>query len=152
DDTVGLVLLLGPHDRRAAALQRQTRKRPRREEMLLGAALMVPLVCDGGDDGGLRIVPAEALDAGGTPNRRARSIGRDQKLRGKYFASGEAHFHAFRPGVETRHRVGAQRNTAPLRLLDQRRDQRRVLDHVSERLAGRDLALEAEIFWPHRIL
>ena len=53
-------LLFGPHDRRALALQRQDRERPGRQEMLLGAAVMIALVRDGGDDAGLVVVPADA--------------------------------------------------------------------------------------------
>ena len=81
DDALGFALFLGPHDGRAIALQRQNRERPRRQEMLLGAALMIALVRDGGDDARLLVVPADAADAGRLTERRARAVGGDQKFR-----------------------------------------------------------------------
>ena len=64
DDALGLGLGLGPHDRGAAAFERQDRERAGRQEMLLGAAAVVALVRHGGDDARLRILPAVGGDAG----------------------------------------------------------------------------------------
>ena len=96
DDALGLALFLGPHDRRALALERQDRERPRRQEMLLGAAVMIALVRDGGDDARLTVVPADAADAGRLADRRARAIGGDQELCGKPLAVGETDIDAIR--------------------------------------------------------
>ena len=87
DDALGLALVLGPDDRRAMAdvgvvLQRQDRERSGRQEMLLGAAVVIALVRDGGDDGGLVVAPAVARDAGLLADRRARAVGGDQQAGG----------------------------------------------------------------------
>ena len=49
-DTRSFRTPFGPDQRRAFSRQRQDRKRPRGQEMLFGAALMVALVADGDDD------------------------------------------------------------------------------------------------------
>ena len=71
------------------ALQRQDRERARRQEMLLGAAVMIALVRDRGDDAGLAVVPAVARDAGALADRRVRAVGGDQEPRRKCVAVGE---------------------------------------------------------------
>src|SRR5262249_56119863 len=73
-DARRLLRLLGPHDRRAVApsgiaCERQDRERPSREKMFLGAPVMIALVGDGGDDGGLAVAPAVAGDACALPHR-----------------------------------------------------------------------------------
>ena len=72
---------LGPHDRRALAFERQDRERPGGQEMLLGAAVVIALVRHRGDDAGLAVGPAEALDAGALADAGARAVGRDQQPR-----------------------------------------------------------------------
>ena len=79
DDALRLARLFGPHDRGAAALQRQDRERSRRQEMLFRPAVMIALMLDGGDDAGLLVVPAEALDAARLADRRARAVGGDEQ-------------------------------------------------------------------------
>ena len=153
DDALGLALFLGPHDRRALALQRQDRERPRRQEMLLGAAVMIALMRHGGDDAGLIVVPADAADAGaprGSPSARRRR--RPEASRRWPSPAGQLHVDAIRRGFESGHRIGAEHHAVGLRALDQRIDQRRVLDHMRERLARRDLAAERQIGRPHRVL
>jgi hypothetical protein len=54
--------------------------------------------------------------------------------------------------AESRHRIGAEHHTVHRRPLDQRIDQGRILDHVRERLARRDLTAERQIGRPHRVL
>ena len=58
-----LVGALGPYQRRSVFRHRQNRERPRRQEMLIGDAIMRPFVGDGGDDAGLGIGPADGADA-----------------------------------------------------------------------------------------
>ena len=62
-------------------LERQNRERAARQEVLLGAAVMVALVPHRGDDRGLAVAPAEGLDAGELAQTRARAVGRDQNAR-----------------------------------------------------------------------
>src|SRR5262249_60405342 len=93
DDARRLLRLLGPHDRRAVApsgiaCERQDRERPSREKMLLGAPVMIALVGDGGDDGGLAVAPAVAGYACPAADRRMRAIGRDKEARGERIAVG----------------------------------------------------------------
>ena len=63
-DARGLGAILGPHQRRTFAGERQDRERTRREKMLFGAAVMIPLMSDGDDDAGLIVVPAMGGDTG----------------------------------------------------------------------------------------
>ena len=86
DDALGLALFFRPHDRRALSLQRQDRERPRRQEMLLGAAVMIALVRDRGDDRRLVVVPAVRRNAGLLADPRARAVGADQKPRRNFIA------------------------------------------------------------------
>src|ERR1700682_1113075 len=81
DDARGLVRLFGPDDRRAAAHERQNRERPGGEGMLLGAAVMIALVRDRRDYGGLPVAPAIAGDARALADRRMRAVGGDQQAR-----------------------------------------------------------------------
>src|SRR4051812_16275960 len=62
DDARGLRAILGPHQRRPRALQRQDRERPSGQKMLLGAAAMIALMADGDDNAGLVVVPAMGGD------------------------------------------------------------------------------------------
>ena len=91
DDALGLARLLGPHDRGAAALERQDRERSRRQEMLFGAAAVIALVRDRGDDARLAVVPAVRRNAGALANLRARTVGGDQEARCDDGAVGERH-------------------------------------------------------------
>ena len=63
-DACGLGTILGAHQRRAFAGQRQDRERTRRKKMLFGAAVVIPLVTDGDHDAGLIVVPAVGDNAG----------------------------------------------------------------------------------------
>ena len=152
DDALGLMLFFRPHDGRALALQRQNRERSRRQEMLLGTAVMFALMGNGGDDARLVVVPAGAADAGRLANERTCAVGGDQEFRGQHIAASKVHVDAIRGGFKSRHRVGAKLDPVRRGPLDQRRDQRRVLDHMRERLARRDLAAERQIGRPHRVL
>src|SRR5262249_27025662 len=67
------------------------RERPSREKMFLGAPVMIALVGDGGDDGGLAVAPAVAGDACALADRRMRAIGRDKEARGERIAVGQTH-------------------------------------------------------------
>ena len=53
---------------------------------------------------------------------------------------------------EPRHLDRQQVDPLFLRLFDQRREQRPILDHVTERLARLDLAVEGQESRPHRVL
>src|SRR5688500_11662822 len=79
-DTVGFFFLLSPDNGRALALERQDRERTGRQEMLLGAAIVIALMRDRRDNAGLSVLPAEALDAGLLANRRSRTVGGNQEL------------------------------------------------------------------------
>ena len=145
---------LGPYDRRAPALQRQDRKRPGRQEMLLGAAFVVALVVDVDDDGGLAVVPAMHGDAGAFADARTRAVGGDERA---------APSTPCRRRVRTIGSIAVRRRlcaTADARQIDaaalspsrQRVDQIAVLDHVGERLARFDFAGEGQKYRPHRIV
>ncbi len=89
DDALGLALVLGPDDRRAMTdggiiLQRQDRERSGGQEMLLGAAMVIALMLDRGDDRGLVVGPAVICDAGLLADRRARAIGGNQQPGGDH--------------------------------------------------------------------
>ena len=73
--------VLGPHQRRALARQRQDRERTRGQKMLFGAAVMIALMADGDDDAGLIVLPAMGGDAGALAQFRARAVGGDQQAR-----------------------------------------------------------------------
>ena len=143
--------------------QRQDRERTRREEMLLGAPVMIALVRHRGDDGGLAVAPAVAGDACALANRRTRAVGGDQKPRRDRSAIRE--LTSMRVTIPAREpsptlcgdgemsATADRRSATPSCLpLHQRRDQRRVLDHVGERLARLDLAVEGEESRPHRVV
>ena len=89
DDALGLARVFGPHDRRAFARQRQNREWPGRQEMLLGAAVVIALVRDRRDDRRLIVIPAMRGDAGLFADLRARAVGADQQPRRHRFAIGE---------------------------------------------------------------
>ncbi len=152
DDALGLAPFLGPHDRRAFARQRQNGERPGGQEMFFGAAFVVALVADRGDDGRLVVVPAVRGDVGLLADRRARAVGADQQARGERLAVGERDVDRIRRMLEAGHRGGAQIDAERLGLVDQRVDQEPVLDHVRERLALFHLAAEGEEGRAHRVL
>jgi hypothetical protein len=87
-DAFCLVGRLGPHDRGAVALQRQDRERAGGQKMLLGAAAMIALVADGGDDRRLIVSPAVCRNAGALADLRARAIGGNKKPRCHHAAIG----------------------------------------------------------------
>ena len=78
----GLARLLGPRDARAVAGQRQDGERPGRQEVLHRAAAVRAVVAHGGDDAGLRVAPADDLDAGGIAQRRLAPVGGNDQRRG----------------------------------------------------------------------
>src|SRR5262249_61194578 len=99
DDARRRLRLFGPHDRRTVAhrgiaRQRQDREWPGREKMLLSAAVMIALVRDGGDDGGLAVAPTMAGDARALADRRTRAVGSDHETRGERIALGQTHLRA----------------------------------------------------------
>ena len=156
DDALRLVVLLGPHDRRAPSLQRQDRERAGGQKMLLGAAAMIALMGDGGDDRGLIVGPAERLDAGALAQRRARAVGGDEQARRDPLAVGEPGNDnpiASRGGIsKSAIATGRKRYAFGPRLGGKRVGQRRVLDHVGERFARLDLAVEGEKRRPHHVV
>ena len=153
DDALRLARVLGPHDRRALARQRQDRERPRGQEMFLGAAVVLALMRHRGDDRRLIVIPSMRGDAGLFADFRARAVGADQKPRGNRLAVGELDVDrmvaAFSKPAD---RARAQFDAELLRLLDQRIDQMPVLDHVRERFARLHLAAESEEGRPHRVV
>ena len=142
-DPFGGLFVFGPHDRGAAARERQNRERSGRQEMLLGAAAVVALMRDGGGDGGLAVRPAEGRNAGKRAQVRARAVGRDQQP-GRDHPVVAVDRNPLARDREARDGARAQDHAGLARLGDQRRDQRPVLDHVGERLARLDLAREGE--------
>jgi len=82
DDARGFFRFLGPDDRRAASGEGQDRKRSRGQEMLLGAAVMIALVGNRRNDGGLAVAPAVACNARALPDHGMRAVGGDQEARG----------------------------------------------------------------------
>src|SRR5262249_20303787 len=81
NDALRFRRVLGPHDGAPAAGQRQDGERPSRQEMLLGAAVMVALVRHRGDDGGLVIGPAKGFDAGQLAQPRPPPVRRHDRPR-----------------------------------------------------------------------
>ena len=119
--------------------------------MLLGASLVVALVRDIDDDGGLAVIPAMGGDAGCAANtssarrRRRRAGGRQSS------AVGECRRHAVAIAQKCGDGRGLQADANLLRFCRQGIDQQAVLDHVGERLARLDLAGEGEEGRPHRV-
>ncbi len=64
-DALGLGGILAPGDARAIAGQRQDGEGTARQKVLDGVAVVRLGVSDGGDDGGLIVLPAEGFDASG---------------------------------------------------------------------------------------
>src|SRR5260221_549805 len=63
DQALGLAAFFRPYDRRAPSGERQDREASRRKKMLFGAALMIALMTDGGDDAGLAVAPGYGANA-----------------------------------------------------------------------------------------
>jgi hypothetical protein len=139
DDTRGLGISFGPHQRGAIAFQRQDRERTSGEEMLLGAPVVRALVRNRGDDRGLTVVPAMYCDVGLLAHARVRAVSRDQQ-RGETAILTQRYRDARRFVRESRHRHRAQLDPCARRLCGKRRSERRVLDHVGKRLTRFDLA------------
>ena len=91
DQFFGVGRALGPDDRRAVAGQRQDGERPGRQEMLLGAAIVRPLMRDRADDAGLAVLPADGLDAGHVAQPRLDAVGGDQQRGLQRHAVGQMH-------------------------------------------------------------
>src|SRR4029078_1131150 len=72
---------LGPDDRAAPARERQDRKRPRGQEMLLGTAIVRALMRNRRDDCGLVVVPSVCGDTGPLADQGVSTIGANQKAR-----------------------------------------------------------------------
>ena len=151
-DALGLGGALGPHDRRAVARQRQDRERAGGEEMLLGAAVMRPLMRHRGGDGGLAVRPADRLDAGALADARAGAVGGDHEPGAHDGAGGEPRRHAARVGFEVGDRGRLEGDARLPRLVDQRRQDVAVLHHVGERLARLHVAREGQKNRPHRVV
>ena len=75
----GIGAPLVPDNARLASRQRQDGEGAGRQEMLLGAALVVALVRDRRDETRLVVVPADRLDFGERPQPRAGAVRRDRK-------------------------------------------------------------------------
>ena len=140
-----------PHDRGAAALERQDRKRTGGQKMLLGASFVIALVRDIDDDGGLAVIPAVGGDARRSANTRARAVGSDEEAGAKFRSVGECCRHAVAVARECGDGGGLQRDANRPRFRRQGVDQQPVLDHVGERLARFDLAREGQEGRPHRV-
>src|SRR6185503_18472549 len=82
DDPLGGGGLLGPDEGGAPAAERQDGEGAGGEEMLLGTALVIALMGDCGDDGGLAIGPAVDRNAGELAQARAGAVGGDQQACG----------------------------------------------------------------------
>ena len=117
--------------------------------------MMIALVLDRGDDGGLAVAPAVARDAGLLADARARAVGGDQQAGARSLSpSASSTSTSVVPTLAklTDRCRQAARCPPPCAFADQRREQRRVLDHVGERLARLDVAVEREEGRPHRVL
>ena len=158
DDALGLFALLGPDDRRAmpsrVALQRQDRERTGRQEMLLGAPVVIALVRDGRrrwptDRSSSRGVAmparsriAECAPSAATSSRAAIVSPSDKRRRRRGRARRSKSVDRRLPQVDA----------FVLRLLrSARRRSGRILDHVGERLARLDVAVEGEEDRPHGV-
>ena len=133
------------------ALERQDRERTGGQKMLLRAPAVIALVRDCGDDARLRIAPAMAGDVRAFTDLRARAIGGDQQTRREFGTVGQLHADSL-CGIEIGNRGGSQFDAGFLRLHDKRGEQRRVLDHMRERLARLDIAIEGEKDGPHHVV
>ncbi len=83
--------VLGPGDAGAVARQRQDRERPAGQEMLDRAAAVRALVAHRRDDAGLRIAPADDLDAGRFAQRRVAAIAGDDEPAARWRPSASSH-------------------------------------------------------------
>ena len=120
--------------------------------MLFGAAVMLALVRDRGDDRRLIVIPAMRGDAGLFADLRARAVGADQQPRRNRLAAGELNVDRMIDVCETADRARAQFDAELFCLGDQRVDQMPVLDHVRERFARLHVAAESEEGRPHRVV
>ena len=111
EQRVGVGAALVPDDARPAARQRQDGERAGGQEMLLGAALVIALVGDRGDDAGLVVVPADGRDVGERGERRTGAVGGDGEAGAQRRPSVKRHFADVLPGVQRgdRRRRGARR-------------------------------------------
>ena len=142
-------------ERCAGPLQRQDRERPRGQEMLHRAAVMVALMrAPSSTIAACGVVPAD-----GARCRRARGCASarrppppaaraDRARRRCRCARRRARLRARNRAIGCRAQRDAFRSS---RARSSAADQRRVLHHVGERLAGLDLAREGEEDRPHRV-
>jgi hypothetical protein len=156
DDARCLFRPLGPNDRRSmpnsrVALQRQDRERTGGKEMLLGTPVVIPLVRDGRHNGRLTVAEAVGGDARAFADRRMRAVRGDEKPRGERIAVGQRDVDVVARTLEAGDRRLPQGDAFVLRLLHQCGDERGVLDHVGERLARFDVAVEGEKDRPHDV-
>src|SRR5271156_5324806 len=79
EQRLGVGRALVPDDARPAAGQRQDRERSRRQEVLLGAAMVVTPVRDRGDEAGLSCLPADGRNVRERAEFRARTVRRDDE-------------------------------------------------------------------------
>jgi hypothetical protein len=151
-NAIGFRCRLGPDDGGAAPRERQDGKRSCGEEMLFGAAAVIPLMADIGNNRGLSVLPAVCRDAGALADRRACPVGRGKQTRLKRDAVDKVDDDAIGLLFETADGGGAKVDTQIPRLGFQCRGQQPVLDHMSERLARRDVAGEGQKHRPHGVV
>ena len=147
---------LRPDDRgtvaeRPAGRERQHGEGTGRQEMLDGAALVVTLVGDGRHDARLRVGPADPADAGLLSQSRARAVGGDEKSRLGSGSVGALDTDDFGPEHEAAHADRMQAHAGGAAGVQQRRRERAALDHMGERFARLDRALEGQERRSHRV-
>ena len=138
----------------AVARQRQDRERAGRQEMLLGAAVVVALVRDRADDRRLVVVPAVRGDAGLLADLRARAVGADQQPRRDRVAVGEgARRCAFARIVKAgRPRVARRSTPSAFAFATSASISSRFSIMCAKASPGFDLALEGQEGRPHRVV
>ncbi len=135
------VFALGPDQRRAIARHRQDGKWAGRQEVLVGRAVVRPLVMHGRHDSGLRIGPGDDANAYFLAQRRGSAVGGDDHIRAQSLAVRQLGFDVF--GMDDDGRDGGRRKHFDAGCLLDGRKKRRpdmaVLDDSAHRLA--DLAM-----------
>ena len=139
-----------PDDARPAPGQRQDGEGASGQEMLLGAALMVALVRDRGDEAGLVVVPADGRNLGERAQLRARAVRRDRKSSADCAAVRERQFADMLARAPARDRGGEARDAEPLAEVRQGPDDVVVEGHMGERLAVLP-RVEMEMGEAHRV-
>jgi hypothetical protein len=146
---LGVGAALVPHNAGKAPAHWQDGEGPGGQEMLFGAALVVALVGDGGDDGGHAGVPADHRDLGELAQLRARAVGGDDQSRPEPLAGRKHDLSRVAPrrklGRCGGDRLDAERGGG----FAQRGANIIVERHMRERLVAR--GLEAQLLEPHRV-